>query len=195
MDDFCVRLLLFSLIAFVVKTVHFINTDSAIATDNYMLVYGGRTNPINSSDVLIAYVYKCNQWVRLTEDVEIIGQLPSPTYAQAMTLDQETDSIYVVGGWDGSSQSRVTRINLPTDLCELWSSGKYLCRHFMGCSFCSVKPLSDNASHCYSHNRSEVCDGHNGTLVYNHGAACDDEWMSKRNCSAFDSCTSCLGRE
>lgn len=157
-----------------------------------MVVFGGRTLPVNSSDVLIAYVYKCNQWVRLTEDVEIIGQLPSPTYAQAMTLDQETDSIYVVGGWDGSSQSRVTRINTPNDLCELWSKGKYLCRHFMGCSFCSVKPLQDNASHCYSNNRSEVCDGQNGTLVYNHGASCDAEWMSRRNCSAFDSCTTCL---
>lgn len=40
---------------------------SAVTTENYMLVYGGRTNPHNSSDILIAYVYHCNQWIRLTE--------------------------------------------------------------------------------------------------------------------------------
>lgn len=165
---------------------------SAVTTENYMIIFGGRSLPHNSSDLLIAYVFKCNQWVRLTEDVEVIGNIPSSTYAQAMTEDAENDAIYVVGGWDGSTQSRVLKMNIPTDLCELWSKGKYLCRHFMGCSFCAVKPKEDHASHCFSNGKSAVCDGHNGTLVFNHGAVCDDSWISKRNCSSFETCTSCL---
>lgn len=173
---------------------------SAITTDAYMLVFGGRTEPKNSSDVLIAYVYECNQWIRLTKDVHIVGTLPTASYAAAMTLDQETEAVYVAGGWDdGSSQARVARIRVPADLCELWSSGKYNCRHFMGCSFCAVKTVTDSmsdgggGSHCYSHGRrAEVCDGLDGTLVYNRGATCDAEWMSQRNCSAFTVCAECL---
>lgn len=55
---------------------------SAISTDSYMLVYGGQTSPYSSSDVLNAYVYKCNTWIRLTDDIEIVGKFPTPTYAQ-----------------------------------------------------------------------------------------------------------------
>ena len=57
---------------------------SAISTENYMLVYGGQTYPHSSSDVLNAYVYKCNAWIRLTEDAEIVGKFPAPTYAQGI---------------------------------------------------------------------------------------------------------------
>lgn len=172
---------------------------SAITTDNYMVVYGGRTQPRNSSDLLIAYVYKCNQWVRLTDEVEMIGEWPLPTYAQAMTYDVESGAIYVVNGWDGSIISRVIRINLPQDLCELWSSGKYLCRHFSGCSYCSVKQ-QEHSSHCYSIERSHICELHknsdaehalNGTLTFNNGAPCDAFWIGKRNCSEFYTCESC----
>lgn len=167
---------------------------SAVTTENYMLVFGGHTSPINASDSIIAYVYQCNQWIRLTEDVKIVGKFPPPTYAQAMTLDQDTEQMYIVGGWDGSSKSRVSRIQLPSDLCELWSSGKYLCRHFMGCSFCAVKPpTEDHSSHCYSNDRSpKICDGHNGTIVYNEGTPCDAAWMSKRSCYDFKTCSSCM---
>lgn len=164
---------------------------SAINTENYMILFGGRTYPHNSSDVLVAYVYKCNQWIRLTEDIEIVGKIPSPTYAQAMTLDHENGAVYVVGGWDGSSQSRVARINLPTDLCELWSSGKFLCRHFLGCSYCSIKPVQEFSSRCYSNGNTDVCQG-NGTFVFNNGISCDDSWIAKRNCSSFTNCASCL---
>lgn len=165
---------------------------SAVTTENYMIVYGGQTSPNNSTDLLLAYVYKCNQWVRLTADVHIVGQLPAPTYAQAMSLDPETENIYIVGGWDGSSHTRVIRINLPEDLCSLWSSGKYLCRHFLDCSFCAVKHQEDHTSHCYSSDRSDVCEGYNGTLVLNHGIPCNAEWMAKRNCSAYTECESCV---
>lgn len=70
---------------------------SAVTTDQYMIVYGGRTYPYNQTDVLNAYVYQCNQWIRLGEDVDVIGTLPTGTYAEAVAMDQETKSIYVSG--------------------------------------------------------------------------------------------------
>lgn len=173
---------------------------SAITTENYMIIYGGRTMPQNTSDILIAYVYKCNQWIRLTEDVEMVGEWPQPIYAQAMSYDPETGSIFVVNGWDGSISSQVIRLNIPKDLCELWSRGKYLCRHFMGCSFCSIKPRQEHTSHCYSIDRSYICQvnnvnspskENNGTLIYNTGAPCDTLWLGRRNCSSFETCEKC----
>jgi hypothetical protein len=38
---------------------------SAITTDEYMFVFGGRTDPPSTNDTLIAYSYACNQWIRL----------------------------------------------------------------------------------------------------------------------------------
>lgn len=69
-------------------------------------------------------------WIRLTENVDIVGQL-RPSYAQGMAYDAE--AIYIVTGWDGSIQfSRVIKLNVPSDLCELFSRSKNLCRSFMG---------------------------------------------------------------
>lgn len=64
-------------------------------------------------------------WIRLTENVDIVGQL-RPSYAQGMAYDAE--AIYIVTGWDGSIISRVIQLNLPMDLCELFSRSKNLCR-------------------------------------------------------------------
>lgn len=177
---------------------------SAISTEKYMVIYGGRTMPQNSTDLLIAYVYKCNQWIRLTEKVEIVGEWPNPTYAQAMAHDPEMNAIYIVNGWDGSSHSRVIQLNIPEDLCELWSSGKYLCRQYMGCSFCSIESKREQATHCFSTERIHVCDqspsadgtifggaDDNRTIKNNNGATCDATWVSKRNCSALTSCEAC----
>ncbi|XP_058820306.1 multiple epidermal growth factor-like domains protein 8 [Topomyia yanbarensis] len=165
---------------------------SAVTTESYMLIFGGRSQPGSSSEAMVAYIYKCNQWVRLNGDIEIIGNSFGQTYALAMTQDTENDAFYAVGGWDGSSFSRVTKINVPQDLCDLWSSSKYICRQYMGCSFCAVKTLEEYISHCYSVGNSDVCDAQNGTLSFNNGAPCDDEWISKRNCSLFENCMTCL---
>ncbi|KAH8377850.1 hypothetical protein KR093_007479 [Drosophila rubida] len=165
---------------------------SAVSTEHFMVVYGGRTTPYNSTDVLLAYVYACNQWVRLTEDVQLIGRLPVASYAEAMAIDADSGSIYVIGGWDGSAtQSHVTRIHLPEDLCQLWSSGKSICRHYMGCSYCTVQSTYSNSSHCFTQGRAP-CANHNGTLVINNGPACNDVWLASRNCSSFGSCSACL---
>ncbi|EDW52069.1 GM16709 [Drosophila sechellia] len=165
---------------------------SAVTTEHYMILYGGRTLPFNGTDVLIAYVYACNQWVRLTEDVELIGRVPASSYAEDMAIDPDTGAIYVIGGWDGSSShSHVTKITLPDDICQLWSNGKYQCRHYMGCSYCTIQNTYSYSSHCFSHGRTP-CANHNGTLVVNNGAACDDDWMASRNCSSFATCGACL---
>lgn len=139
---------------------------SAVTSENYVPIFGGQTAPYNSSDVLIAYIYECNNWIRLTVDVEITGKLPSSTYAESMTIDPESKAIYVVGGWDGSSQSRVTKLSVPEDICKLWST-KYLCRHYMGCSYCGVKMGNESLSHCFSNGNVGVC-GTNGTISYNY---------------------------
>lgn len=161
---------------------------SAISTDNYMLIYGGRSHPENSSDSLIAYVYKCNMWVRLTENVEIVGsQQFKPSYAHGMAYDGE--AVYIVTGWDGSIISRVIKLNLPSDLCELFSSSKHLCRHFMGCSFCTVKPHADPVNHCHANDRTDICTEND--KLYNKGIPCDASAVRGRICSTFNTCEAC----
>ncbi|ETN65266.1 laminin subunit gamma-3 [Anopheles darlingi] len=171
---------------------------SAVATENYMLLFGGRSNATSlgtEQEVMIAYVYRCNQWIRLAKDAERVGIVYGVTYAQAMAQDVESGSIYVVAGWDGSNHCRVTRINLPEDMCDLWSRSKYFCRQYTGCSFCSVKSAmpEDSLSHCYSVERpTAACEGYNGTISFNSGTACDGTWISRRACGSFKTCASCL---
>lgn len=66
--------------------------------------------------------------VNTFSDIFIIGLPPPPTHAHAMTLDVETKSMYILGGFAGDIQSRVTRIKLPHDLCNLWSGKREKCR-------------------------------------------------------------------
>ncbi|XP_049279907.1 multiple epidermal growth factor-like domains protein 8 [Anopheles funestus] len=172
---------------------------SAVATQHYMLVFGGRstgngTDSLARDDVMVAYVYRCNQWIRLAKDAKKVGASYSYTYAQAMAQDPEGGSIYVVAGWDGSNHCRVTRIDLPEDMCDLWSGSKYLCRQYSGCSFCSVKGIPGEApSHCYSAGGTyQACEGYNGTISFNSGASCDSEWIGRRACTSFKTCSTCL---
>ena len=121
-----------------------------------MVIFGGRQNPYNTSDALIAYKYSCNLWIRLiTKDMEVIGSPPPPAYAHAMThADPETNTVYVVGGFDGGIKSHVTQINIPEDLCSLWVD-KVSCRKYFGCSFCAVTTIAGlNASYCFSNEES-----------------------------------------
>jgi hypothetical protein len=61
----------FSLVWDMGSTVYVLNPQpqarylhSAVTTDDYMLVFGGRSH-YNTSNSLIAYTYSCNQWLRL----------------------------------------------------------------------------------------------------------------------------------
>lgn len=176
---------------------------TAVTTDEFLLVFGGRTDTPYASDSLIAYSYACNQWIRLlSKDVETVGNPPPATYAHAMTLDPETSSapqtvVYVMGGFAGGIQSHVTRISLPSDLCRLWTS-KDKCRSFLGCSYCAVVSLNGTTtSYCYSNSRtdhSDPCQDLEGTHKTNNGVVCSAEWLSQRMCEQYTTCTDCLAR-
>ncbi|XP_043511947.1 multiple epidermal growth factor-like domains protein 8 isoform X2 [Frieseomelitta varia] len=171
---------------------------SAVTTDEYMVIFGGRQNPHNTSDSLIAYKYSCNLWIRLiTKDMEVIGSPPPPAYAHAMThADPESNAVYVVGGFDGGIKSHVTLISIPEDLCNLWTD-KITCRKYFGCSFCSVVTISGkNASFCFSNevsiNKDDRCDINVTQAQRSNGIFCNSEWMISRKCQNFKTCTECL---
>ncbi|XP_012063821.1 PREDICTED: multiple epidermal growth factor-like domains protein 8 [Atta cephalotes] len=171
---------------------------SAVTTDEYMVIFGGRQNPHNTSDSLIAYKYSCNLWIRLiTKDTETIGSPPPPAYAHAMThADPESNAVYVIGGFDGGIKSHVTLINIPEDLCNLWKD-KITCRKYFGCSFCAVTTLNGtNISLCFSNevssNRGDKCDINVTQAQRSNGIFCNSDWMASRKCQTFRTCTECL---
>ncbi|XP_043275705.1 multiple epidermal growth factor-like domains protein 8 isoform X2 [Venturia canescens] len=173
---------------------------SAVTTDEYMVIFGGRQNPHNTTDALIAYKYSCNLWIRLiTKDMEIIGNPPPPAYAHAMThADPESNAIYVVGGFDGGIKSHVTLINIPEDLCNLWTD-KTTCRKYFGCSFCAVTTIAgNNVSYCFSNeesvNRDDKCDINVTQAQRSNGIFCNSQWMAGRKCQNFRTCTECLAQ-
>ncbi|XP_015608730.1 multiple epidermal growth factor-like domains protein 8 isoform X2 [Cephus cinctus] len=173
---------------------------SAVTTDEYMVIFGGRQNPHNTTDSLIAYKYSCNLWIRLiTRDTEIIGNSPPPAYAHAMThADPETNAVYVVGGFDGGIKSHVTLIDIPEDLCNLWTN-KTTCRKYFGCSFCAVTTISGtNLSYCFSNeesvNRDDKCDINVTQVQRSNGIFCNSDWMASRKCQNFKTCTECLAQ-
>lgn len=74
--------------------------------------------------------------------VEKIGPYPSQTFAQAMTVEPDGDAIYVIGGWGVDTQSTVLRIEIPTDLCNLWPK-RMECLKLPGCGYCANKVGED----------------------------------------------------
>ncbi|XP_050362348.1 multiple epidermal growth factor-like domains protein 8 [Nymphalis io] len=162
---------------------------SAVTTNEYMIVFGGRTIPDKRTNKLIAYVYSCNQWVKLSKGPSVLDHPPPRTIAHAMAIDMESESdwnIYIVGGWTGSANCQVTRVTLPDDLCSLWSASKIECRSHMGCSFCSTGDYKK----CYSVDKPG-CEG-GDRISTNAGAACDADLVARRPCENFTSCVSCL---
>ncbi|VVD02143.1 unnamed protein product, partial [Leptidea sinapis] len=162
---------------------------SAVTTNDYMIVFGGRTIPEKRSNSLIAYLYGCNQWIKLSKGPSVLDHPPPRTIAHAMAIDLESENdwnIYIVGGWTGSANCQVTRITLPEDLCSLWSSSKIECRSHMGCSFCSTGKYTK----CYSVDKPG-CEG-SDRISTNAGAACNAELVARRPCENFTTCTTCL---
>ncbi|XP_014282328.1 multiple epidermal growth factor-like domains protein 8 [Halyomorpha halys] len=175
---------------------------SAITTDDYMLIFGGRTEMPSIPEPLVAYSYACNHWIKLSaKDVEMVGEIPPETYSHAMTLDLEASTekqivAYVMGGFTGRPESHVTRIMLPADLCTLWS-GKEKCRSFVGCSHCDVISGGSNSSYCYSTHRgrqNDPCQNLNGTSKTSNGIFCNATWILARSCQQFTSCSDCLAK-
>lgn len=164
---------------------------SSIGFAQYMVVYGGESSPVNATDYLNAYVYKCNAWVRLTENLEIIGKPSDSTvFGQAVAVDSDADTnnFYVVGGIDSSFN--ILRISIPTDICQLWSNSKYLCRLRRGCSFGTVTTNNTKTTFCFSSDQKESRKNEISS-AFNHGLTCDSDLLKQRNCSSFDSCSDC----
>lgn len=164
---------------------------SALGFNQFMTIFGGESDPMNSSDYLNAYVYKCNSWIRLTENVEIIGQsLDKLIFAQVVAVDaeSETNNFYLVGGLDSSFS--ISKISMPSDICQLWSYSKLLCRLSRGCSFGTVTTNNTKTTYCFSSDQKENRKNEIAS-AFNHGLVCDDELLSQRNCTAFDSCSDC----
>lgn len=69
-----------------------------------------------------------------------------------MTIEPDGDAIYVIGGWGIDTQSTVLRIELPIDLCNLWTS-RFNCSKIRGCGYCANK-IEDQiiAEICHSNN-------------------------------------------
>uniref|UniRef100_A0A146L5D8 Multiple epidermal growth factor-like domains protein 8 n=2 Tax=Lygus hesperus TaxID=30085 RepID=A0A146L5D8_LYGHE len=176
---------------------------SAVTTNDYMLIFGGRTESGAGPDPLVAYIYSCNHWVKLIDKgIRVVGTPPPSTYAHAMSLDVESSSginvvAYVMGGFTGSTDSHVTRIALPEDVCAIWSS-KEKCRRSLGCSYCSVSNNGiTNNSYCFAAEKKmqvDPCQPLNGTIRTSNGVECNAEWMSRRTCEPFATCADCLAR-
>nr|XP_023015346.1 multiple epidermal growth factor-like domains protein 8 [Leptinotarsa decemlineata] len=169
---------------------------SAVTTDDYMMLFGGRMYPWNITDTLYVYSYNCNKWMNLMSDaVEKVGPPPTQTYAQAMTVEPDGDAIYTIGGWGIDTQSTVLRMELPADLCNLLPK-KFNCLHMAGCGYCANGIAGDVVSE-QCHTNTKECSLEtltNASLITNQGEICTmyNFQTSANNCSISQDCTSCL---
>lgn len=70
-----------------------------------------------------------------------------------MTIEPDGDAAYIIGGWGSDSQCSVLRLELPDDLCSLWST-KFSCLRMSGCGFCAYKTGEEVTSEvCHSNNK------------------------------------------
>ncbi|XP_001814936.2 multiple epidermal growth factor-like domains protein 8 [Tribolium castaneum] len=167
---------------------------SAVTTDNFMFVMGGRIFPWNISDTLYAYSYNCNRWINLmSEALEKVGPLPIQTYAQAMTIEPDGDAAYIVGGWGSDSQCSVLRLELPEDLCSLWPT-RDSCFRMAGCGYCAYK-VGEEVMSEVCHSNAKECplqdSPANASKISNPGTVCNEPVVS-RNCSSMTDCASCV---
>lgn len=166
---------------------------SSVGFSQYMILFGGETQPHNYSDYLNAYIYKCNSWVRLTESVEIIGQLSPSRFKQAQTVvvdsDSEMNQFFIVGGFESSFS--ISKISIPSDLCQMLSSSKFMCRQFFGCSFGQLSTINNTKkTFCFSSDQKENRKNEIASS-FNHGKVCDSKFLAQRNCSSFYTCEDC----
>ncbi|XP_076271195.1 multiple EGF like domains 8 isoform X2 [Rhynchophorus ferrugineus] len=165
---------------------------SAVTTDHYMLILGGRIYPWNISDTLYAFSYNCNQWINLmTESVEKIGPYPKQTYAQAMTIEPDGDAAYVIGGWDIDTRTSVLKIELPMDVCNLFST-KSSCLKVPGCGYCANKNGDEIVTQICHRNTLDCPLGSTGNTIRisNSGRICDSQSIAG-NCSSITDCATC----
>lgn len=170
---------------------------SAVTTEDYMMVMGGKIYPWNTTDTLYAYSYNCNRWMNLmSSDIEKIGPFPTQTFAQGMTVEPDGDAIYTIGGWGIDTQSTVLRIELPTDLCNLLPK-RATCLYMSGCGYCAYKNGDDIISEqCHSNIKECTLEtAENASLITNQSQVCslyNIYQTMPSNCSTIQDCTICL---
>ncbi|XP_048521106.1 multiple epidermal growth factor-like domains protein 8 [Dendroctonus ponderosae] len=166
---------------------------SAVTTDHYMLVLGGRIYPWNVTDALYAFSFSCNQWINLmAESVDKVGSYPKQTYAQAMTIEPDGTAAYVIGGWGIDSQATVLKIELPIDICHLFST-KSSCLRVPGCGYCSNQLANVTVAQICHRNTLECpLDTGNGSRHSNTGHVCEgNAQYPSGNCSSITDCATC----
>ncbi len=137
-------------------------------------------------------------WINLAaKNVELIGNPLAPAVGLAATRHPTTGSVFIMGGmWSGAAQGTLLKLDVPDDLCALWSNSKLKCKATPGCSYCAVyEPSGTNATFCYSTSKipPERCTQPQGVLEFSKGAACGPERVASRDCYAQHSCSECLG--
>lgn len=159
-----------------------------------MLIFSGKSTPSNSSDFLNIYSYKCNSYLRLTDNLEIIGTLPSALLSQAVAFETDsntTNTFYSIGGI--ASQFSIHKISLPSDFCQLFSISKHFCRQNRGCSFATSLKSSNSSqkmNFCFASDQLDVTKSKFTLTSINAGSICDESLINTRNCS-FTTCSAC----
>ena len=77
--------------------------------------------------------------------------------------------IFLLGGFQGTIEGSVRKLELPTDVCRLFQNNPHQCKTTLGCAFCSIFDGSkSNMTFCYSNDRAKpaACstDFQSGTL-------------------------------
>ena len=163
---------------------------AAVATEHYLLVMGGAGSDGN----LFAYLFACNMWLRIGgREHSVYGELTGGVIGQAAALLH--GAVYLFGGYRGSVQARLQRIQLPDDLCKL-NLHKNMCKGQYGCSYCQVTGPATNATHCYSNSEAlpAVCENQVGTVEFSsrHRGRCNVSVVEARNCSQYTACEQCM---
>ncbi|XP_078380393.1 multiple epidermal growth factor-like domains protein 8 isoform X1 [Oculina patagonica] len=173
---------------------------SAAILDDYMVVFGGRSNTTDQlfSHQLLLYNIKCNYW-HLLSDNNLLGSKPGGLLSAAAI--QISGKVFLFGGFDGQTQATLSRLTLPSDLCHGMTS-KQDCTAVKTCSWCEVYnvtqggnvTIATNKSACYSVTSPlpAVCHVEpNVTQVVHHNGT-DCSGPADRTCGTFYSCSTCL---
>lgn len=168
---------------------------SAISTENYMLIIGGRDGSKNGKILrnLFAYVFKCNLWINLDKKdmITTIGIPPTPALGAAMTSTSE-GHIYLFGGINGVTLGRLARLFLPKDICHLFSDSRTACVQHAGCNYCKVYVKDANKTVCFSNCEAPAsCSQTQGASEVTSSVTCDSKLL-ERNCKHYKTCSDCL---
>ena len=167
---------------------------SAVSTELYMIIIGGRTNESNIiTNSVFAYIYRCNKWISLQMDsIVISGEAPESVVALGATLQDL--NLYVFGGSNGQTVGDLHKLSLPKDLCQLFSHSRLGCLRHIGCSYCAVYENGSNKTFCYSQDLPipQTCYNSKGPSEVAQGLSCGVELLERRNCYQYKSCVDCV---